>query len=95
LLVLLDADHEGWNAYSGGRKLDILPVNGMFRAVRVEPGKDTSVTFRYEPRLGTLSRFLAWASWAAIAALLVAAATMGRRAASRTGGSAGRPRGAA
>jgi hypothetical protein len=48
LLVLLDAYHVGWRAYSEGAELPVVRVNGMFRGVALEPGVRV-VTFAFEP----------------------------------------------
>jgi hypothetical protein len=72
LLVLLDAYHPDWHAYSGDRELDVVPVNGMFRGVVVRPG-DTAISFRYEPWARGLLVWLTRAAWLAIALLLCAA----------------------
>jgi hypothetical protein len=48
LLVLLDAHHEGWRAYSGKEELQVRRVNGIFRGVFLGPG-DRAVTFAFEP----------------------------------------------
>jgi len=48
LLVLLDAYHAGWRAYSEEAELPVVRVNGMFRGVALEPGVRV-VTFAFEP----------------------------------------------
>lgn len=48
-LILSDAYHRNWGASVNGRETVVLPVNNVFRAVRVPSGAFT-VEFRYEDK---------------------------------------------
>ncbi len=48
VLVLKDAYYPGWNAYVGGTRVEVFPVNGNFRGVLLGAGLH-AVEFRYEP----------------------------------------------
>jgi hypothetical protein len=49
LLVVTDLFYPGWIAEEGGRRLDMLRADGLFRAVALPAGTHR-VTFRYRPR---------------------------------------------
>jgi hypothetical protein len=72
-LVLAEAQAEGWSATLDGAPVPILLADGQFRSVRVPPG-DHEVLFRYtQPGLRT-------GAWISLAALLLAGASLLRRA---------------
>jgi uncharacterized membrane protein YfhO len=48
LLVVTDLFYPGWIAEEGGRRLEILRADGLFRAVALPAGSHR-VTFRYRP----------------------------------------------
>jgi uncharacterized membrane protein YfhO len=48
-LVLLDSFAEGWRATADGHPATIVRANGLFRAVRLNPGPH-AVEFVYRPR---------------------------------------------
>jgi hypothetical protein len=48
VLVVLEAFDEGWTAEVDGRPAAVLRANGLFRAIRLEPGEH-QVHFRYRP----------------------------------------------
>jgi hypothetical protein len=64
-LVLLDSFSDDWRAAVDGRPATIVRANGLFRAVRLNPGPHV-VEFRYRPRA-----FLAGAAASAAALALV------------------------
>ncbi len=64
-LLLLDSFADGWQATVDGRPAAIVQANGLFRAVRLPPGRH-QVAFAYRPRLLVLG-----ASMSASALLLV------------------------
>jgi hypothetical protein len=64
-LLLLDSFSDDWRAAVDGRPATIVRANGLFRAVRLNPGPHV-VEFRYRPRA-----FLAGAAASAAALALV------------------------
>jgi hypothetical protein len=62
-LVLLDAYSPDWRVAVDGRRADMVQANGLFRAVRLAPGRH-AVEFAYRPRA------LAWG--AAVSGLALA-----------------------
>ena len=89
LLILTDLHYPGWRAYVDGREQPVLPVNGLFRGVVLDPGEH-GVVYRFEPgsfRLGV---------WLALACLLLTSLAFGslraRLAAVTLLGARGRPR---
>jgi uncharacterized membrane protein YfhO len=48
LLVVTDLFYPGWFAEEGGRRLEMLRADGLFRAVALPAGSHR-VTFRYRP----------------------------------------------
>jgi hypothetical protein len=64
-LVLLDSFSAGWHATADGEPAAIVRANGLFRAVRLNPGRHT-VAFVYRPRA-----FLLGAAASAAALVLV------------------------
>jgi len=77
-VVLLDSFSDDWRATADGRPATIVRANGLFRAVRLQPGLHV-VEFRYRPRAFLVG---AAASAAALAIMLglVAWPTSARRA---------------
>jgi hypothetical protein len=63
-LVLLDSYSPDWHASVDGRRADMVQANGLFRAVRLRPGRHV-VEFAYRPRA------LAWGAAVSGAALAV------------------------
>lgn len=63
-LVLLDAYSEDWHAAVDGRAAEVVRANGLFRAVRLAPGRHV-VEFMYRPRA------LIWGAGISAAALIV------------------------
>jgi uncharacterized membrane protein YfhO len=48
VLVVTEAFDEGWSADVDGRPSTVLRANGLFRAVRLGPGRH-QIRFRYRP----------------------------------------------
>ena len=71
-LVLLETYFPGWEASVGGERRTIHAANGLFRAIRVEAGRQ-DVEFRYRPRSFLLGVMLAGAAGIALAGLLLVA----------------------
>jgi hypothetical protein len=72
-LVVRDAYYPGWSARIDGVSVPIRPVDLMFRAVPIQPGKHT-VTFTYEPfsvRLGAILSVLGVIAWLVLALLVI------------------------
>jgi hypothetical protein len=60
-LVVNDSWDLGWRATVGGREVDVLPANSLFRAVPVAAGRQR-VEFRYSPRSYEVGRSLSLAT---------------------------------
>jgi hypothetical protein len=80
-LVLADAYYPGWQAAVDGAAQAIVPVDGLFRGVRVPPGEH-DVAFTYRP--GSLRAGLALSAAGLLATAALALAGRGRRLALRS-----------
>lgn len=69
-LVLLDSYDPGWRARVDGLDADVVRANGLFRAVRLAPGRHI-VAFAFRPPLVLWSAAASAASAALVLALLV------------------------
>ena len=72
-LVVADTWYPGWQAHVDGRLTEILPADGMFRAIAV-PAGEHQVELLYRPisfRLGALLSLLSLIAWLCAAAALV------------------------
>ena len=69
-LVLLDSFSADWHAAADGAPADLVRANGLFRAVRLNPGRHT-VEFVYRPRAfrlgaavsGAAAALIGWLVW--------------------------------
>ncbi|GMU91581.1 MAG: hypothetical protein AMXMBFR4_06390 [Candidatus Hydrogenedentota bacterium] len=64
ILVLTDQVYPGWQAYVNGARVEIHPVAGVFRGVKL-PGGEHLVEFRYQPKS------LTWGAGISAASLFV------------------------
>src|SRR5262249_16663221 len=48
LVVLADAYAPGWQAFVDGERVEVMPADHVFRAIRVAPGRHR-IDFRYRP----------------------------------------------
>ncbi|HZR82441.1 MAG TPA: YfhO family protein [Candidatus Binatia bacterium] len=69
LVVLADAFAPGWQAFVDGERVDVMPADHVFRAVRVPPGRHR-IDFHYRPGW-LVPGFAAFALAGAAVALLV------------------------
>jgi hypothetical protein len=77
LLVLAEVWYPGWSATVDGRPAPVVRADYLFRAVPVGPG-DRRVELRFEPTGWRLGLAVSLAAWAAIAALGLSPARLGR-----------------
>ncbi|HEY3110624.1 MAG TPA: YfhO family protein, partial [Chloroflexota bacterium] len=76
-LVLSEVWYPGWSATVDGRPAPVVRADYLFRAVPVGPG-DRRVELRFEPTGWRLGLAISLAAWAAIAALGLIPARLGR-----------------
>ena len=69
-LVMLDSFSDDWRATADGQPATIVRANGLFRAVRLNPGSHV-VEFRYRPRAFLAGAAVSAAALAMVLALLV------------------------
>jgi hypothetical protein len=79
-VVLLDSFSDDWRATADGRPAAIVRANGLFRAVRLNPGPHV-VEFRYRPRAFLVGAAASAAALAIVVGLLAWPALAGRAAA--------------
>ncbi len=82
-VVLLDSFSDDWRATADGKPATIVRANGLFRAVRLNPGPHV-VEFLYRPRAFLIGAAASAAALAIVVGLLAWPALAGR-ASARTG----------
>lgn len=81
-LVMSDLWFPGWSAWIGDRELDVLPANGVFRAVPLPPGQHR-VTLAYQPRGLVMGALLSAATLLLLVVRTRRSASVGRGSESR------------
>ncbi|HEV8130128.1 MAG TPA: YfhO family protein [Acidobacteriota bacterium] len=72
LLVLTDTFFPGWKALVDDKETEIIQTNLAFRGVALSPGRHI-VEFVYQPWSFQIGKYLSFAAWAGVAAVLTAA----------------------
>ena len=78
ILMLNEYYDSDWNVYVNGEKRELLKSNYLFRSVEVPTG-DSTVEFRYEPKLLYAMYVVSGISWSAIVVLAVCSRKIQRK----------------